>query len=336
MEERIISLISSFLGDWGKQSGEWYSYNCPVCAQEKGVKADGKYNLEVRVDPCSKGGGGFHCWSCETKGRLVKLFKDFAPFETTMEFKRMVSEFRESEKYKLNVINSDMDDGEGDLSSLSLPQDVKPINPSDTYSKDAIDYLAMRGIGLREVRRFNLMYIGNDDSVDYSLRNRIYIPSYDIYGELNYYVGRDYTGRTKIRYKNAPVEKSSIIFNEKLVNWYEPVTIVEGPFDHISVPNSIPLLGKVLKNEDLLYKKLIERSKNNINILLDPDAMSNALSVYRLLDASDLHGKIRFIKCPYGYDAADIYRYTGSKGVMRLLMSARKLTESELDMGISV
>ena len=45
MEEKILSLLISFLGEYSKQCGDWYSFNCPCCAEENFSTPDGKYNL---------------------------------------------------------------------------------------------------------------------------------------------------------------------------------------------------------------------------------------------------------------------------------------------------
>ena len=54
--------------------------------------------------------------------------------------------------------------------------------------------------------------------------------------------------------------KRYIFMNEHFINWERPVTIVEGPFDSINTPNSLPLLGKFLSKYqfELLYKNCKE------------------------------------------------------------------------------
>ena len=157
------------------------------------------------------------------------------------------------------------------------------------------------------------------------------IPSYDETGELNYWVGRDYTGMNKVKYCNPNIQKTSIVFNEGLVNWYEDITLVEGPFDHIVVPNSIPLLGKSLTRENAVYKALLLKAKANINILLDDDAYDNAFKMYKFLNGRDFKDRVRLIKCPDGYDASLIFENYGKKGILRLLSSAIKVSEYDLN-----
>ena len=77
-------------------------------------------------------------------------------------------------------------------------------------------------------------------------------------GKLNYWTGRDFLGYDKRqKYFTPQVERKDIIFNEEKIQWDADVTLVEGPFDHIVVPNSIPLLGKVLKTDFKIYQEII-------------------------------------------------------------------------------
>jgi hypothetical protein len=49
-----------------------------------------------------------------------------------------------------------------------------------------------------------------------------------------------------MKYKNPEVQKEIIIWNEYNIKWEDPVYIVEGAFDSIFLPNSVPMLGKFI------------------------------------------------------------------------------------------
>ena len=158
------------------------------------------------------------------------------------------------------------------------------------------------------------------------MKNRIVIPSYNIFGGVNYWVGRDYTGKSKLRYKNPKLEKSLFAFYEYYINWYEDVTLVEGAFDHIVVPNSIPLLGKSLSTEDYVYKTLKEHSKANVNIFLDDDAYKNACRIYNLLNEDPVfRGRVRIIPSPAEFDPSLIFETWGKRGIIEAMKYARKI-----------
>ena len=72
-----------------------------------------------------------------------------------------------------------------------------------------------------------------------------------------------------------------IIWNEHLIDWELPVYIVEGVFDSIFLPNSIPMLGK--KMYPKLFNLLYINAKK-IVIILDSDAWSNTEKLYHNLN----------------------------------------------------
>ena len=74
----------------------------------------------------------------------------------------------------------------------------------------------------------------------------------------------------------------NIIFNDLLINWDEPVTLVEGPFDSIKIKNSIPILGSTLKETTKLFKKIVEK-QTKIYVGLDEDALSKSMKIISLL-----------------------------------------------------
>ena len=82
-------------------------------------------------------------------------------------------------------------------------------------------------------------------------------------------------------YKNPPASKN-IIFNDLLIDWDEPITLVEGPFDSIKMKNSIPVLGSTLKETTKLFKKIVEK-QTKIYIGLDEDALSKSMKIISLL-----------------------------------------------------
>ena len=139
----------------------------------------------------------------------------------------------------------------------------------DPLYKNAIHYLKKRGLTKIDILRHN---IGYAESGEYN--GMIIIPSYDDEGIVNYFVSRAFYD-TDYKHKNPKVSKDIVGF-DLLINWDEPVNIVEGAFDAIATgENSIPLFGKILP--DSLRKKIIEKKVKRINIILDNDALASAI-----------------------------------------------------------
>jgi DNA primase len=185
---------------------------------------------------------------------------------------------------------------------LKLPEsfvkfsDSSPIYP---VRKQAYNYLKSRGITDGMIEKYD---IGFCDSGSHS--GRIVVPSYNNEDELNYYIARSWDLHTKAKYKNPEFPKDEIIFFENLIDWNKNITLVEGVFDSIFIPNSIPMLGKHMS--PLLFNTLYEKTNGDITIALDGDAWENGLTLYHELNGGNLYGKIKIVKLPLDKDIADL------------------------------
>ena len=130
------------------------------------------------------------------------------------------------------------------------------------------------------------------------------IPSYDVDGELNYYIARSWSPYSKAKYKNPQAEKDKIIFNERLIDWEKDLYICEGAFDSVFLPNSIAMLGKYMSEK--LFNTIYEKAKGDIIIVLDPDAWQNAVKLYHELNGGELYGRVKMVKLPGDNDVADL------------------------------
>jgi len=120
-----------------------------------------------------------------------------------------------------------------------------------------------------EILKYNIGYC--EDGL---YGGRVIIPSYNEDGELNYFVARSYHEEATMKYKNPPVSRDVIVFDNQ-INWNEPITLVEGVFDSFSVKrNVIPILGKFIPKT--LKAKIFEKGVKEITILLDSDAVSDS------------------------------------------------------------
>ena len=285
----LITLLDGILGKHRKHndgSGQ-ISYDCPVCSYEiKGLeRGDGKGNLEVNYFR-----NVFHCWSCgethDTHGHLEQLIKTYGSKEdlNTYNLLRIDKVEVKEKKFRKPQLPKE-------FVKLSELHDRLPIKIK------AKKYLSDRGVNDKIINEFN---IGIAATGPYA--NRIIIPSYDSEKNLNYFVARSFTGE-KLKYKNPTYPKEEIIFNEAKINWLAPVWIVEGPFDSLFIPNSIPILRKVLHDKlwNLLYTKA-----TSVVICLDEDAWENSKKMYNTLNGGKLEGRVRIVHLPKDKDLADI------------------------------
>ena len=290
----IIDILEDILGEphmHNDYKGQ-ISFDCPICSHDiKGLDdGDGKGNLEVNYKyNVSK------CWSCgethETHGSIYKLIKKHGTL-------------KQLKKYKLLRPDENDENPKRFYKEVKLPKefiafkDVSVGLKLTHHYRYAINYIKRRNITDEMLYKYN---IGFCYTGEYA--NRIIIPSYDIENKLNYFIARSYESRTKMKYKNPEAQKEIIIFNEHLINWDEPINIVEGAFDSIFLPNAIPMLGKVMSEK--LFETLYEKAKK-ILIVLDGDAWDNAQLLYHKLNGGKLFGKIWITKLPLDKDIADL------------------------------
>jgi len=248
---KIINILDSALGVGSSLKGNEQAHHCPFCNHHK-------KKLQINLDTQR-----WHCWVCDSKGRSIssllrKLNVDIRDIGIVKDVYGDEPEYDSKEEY---------------VAKLQLPKEFKQlyfkpkgINPS--YNQ-ALHYLNKRGITKADIVKYNIGYC--EDGL---YGGRVIIPSYDDNGELNYFVARSFYDEEKMKYKNPPISRDVIVF-DGMINWNEPITLVEGVFDSFSVKrNVIPLLGKFLLSK--LKNKILEKGVKDVTIMLDSDAVEDS------------------------------------------------------------
>lgn len=328
---KLKSLLDSFLGESRKELDDSYQlqYSCPRCRENKGITEDIKKNLEINIKlNC------YQCWSCgqyddEMHGSILKLIKLYGNESILKEYKDTIYQLRQSKLYQVSFDKNDfnIDTTVFERETVKLPSNFKKFNRDAYNASKPLEYLLNRGINWDIIEEHNIGYTIYDEN-NKQVSSRIVIPSFNKFDELNYWTGRDYLNYDKRqKYFNPQVERKDIIFNEGKIQWDADITLVEGPFDHIVVPNSIPLLGKSLKTDFLLYQELVSKANANINIFLDADAKEDVKKIYKLLNHGRLYNKIRYIPTSNDLDPSKIFELYGYKGIVNHLRSTEKISE---------
>jgi hypothetical protein len=313
--QEFHSIIQSIFGDVnGYMQSEQLQVNCPLCQEMEGLsEPDGKFNLEINTYKRN-----FRCWKCDepkfsgSLGRLIRQFGTFADYEIY-------------KSYVGSLPLYDFDDFEKEYIPIQLPIEMIPFSQMDISNLEHIEaynYLILdRKISKELILKYRLGFC-----ITGKYAKRIIIPSYDIKGEVNYFVARTYDPTVKKKkYDNPPSDKDSIIFNEGFINWDSTVYLVEGGFEMLSLPvNAIPMLGKTIGTA--LFKKLKEL-KPNVIVLLDPDAYKNCIDLYFILH--DIYigceERVKIVKLPTNDDLDELRRNYGDDEVIKSLYSARDL-----------
>lgn len=316
----LLDIIIEILGNPRKENRtkSQFAFDCPVCSAENDApEGDGKGNFEVNLNK-----GVYHCWACggthQTHGSIGKLITKFGRKEHRKKLKQ------------LGIVLEDIKTGKKviqEVREIQLPeeyQSFKDSNPNSIQYKEAWNYLTKeRNLTPDIIHKFKM---GFTTSGEYGYR--IIVPSYDKEGKLNYFTGRTWLSRKKPKYKNPDLPREQVIFNEQLINWDSTVYIVEGPFDHIVVYNSIPMLGKDLHPK--LYDLVMKNANSWVVVLLDDDAWTRAKQIYTQLNVGRLYGKVKIIKMKDGYDISKVNEDFGREGVVDVLKSSFKLKESSI------
>mgnify|MGYP003664025984 FL=1 len=253
--QEVINILNDTLGIGTSMKNDEQAHHCPFCHHHKK-----KLQINLKTQQ-------WHCWVCDAKGkRIQRLLKRLNV--NTHKLKKIYEIYGDD-----YVVYSN--ETEDEKIELRLPSEFKsllkvPDGKIITAYKQALKYAKDRGITKEDITRYNIGYC---DSGMYS--NRIIIPSYDMDNRLNYFIARSVFVEEKFKYKNPPVSKNVIMF-ENQINWNEPITLVEGVFDAIAVKrNSIPILGKFVPKK--LNEAIFKNGVKSINILLDEDAQGQAL-----------------------------------------------------------
>ena len=261
MYSEKLQILGEVLGSFYRSNDE-HLFTCPFCKHHK-------RKLSINISKNT-----FKCWVCDSHGRnIYYLIKRFGNHSQKQQWQSFENHVEISDFDNLFEENKE----EERIQRIKLPKEYICLAKKDLPldSKLATNYLKERKIFKEDILRWKIGYC-----TDGEYRNRIIIPSFNRNGNCNYFVARSYT-KEWLKYKNPPVSKN-IIFNELMINWKEPVTLVEGVFDAMNAENSIPLLGSTLSVYSRLFKAILTHSKR-IYVALDQDAEKKALNIINAL-----------------------------------------------------
>tara|TARA_R110000824_G_scaffold188779_5_gene370153 strand:- start:665 stop:1594 length:930 start_codon:yes stop_codon:yes gene_type:complete len=260
MHSEKIQILEEILGSFYRSNDE-HLFFCPFCKHHK-------RKLSINLSKNT-----YKCWICDNSSRniyfIVRGFGNYSQkqhwrsFDDHVELSDFDNIFKEEEQVQEQRIK--------------LPKEFICLanKGDDLRSMQARRYLKQRGVSFKDLLKWK---IGFCDEGEY--KDRIIFPSFDSNGYCNYFVARAYID-SWLKYKNPPAGKN-IIFNELMIDWEQPVVLVEGIFDAVNAENSIPLLGSTLNTYSKLFRAILTHSKR-IYLALDQDAEKKALNIVNTL-----------------------------------------------------
>lgn len=253
--EKKFRAIKQVLGEPDFTKGDEAIFFCPRCHHRK---------PKVSVNLVTE---RFHCWACDWGGKnLLPLMKKGTP-----EREEYLQELEERRGIRKNL------EQEKKYDPVILPPEFRSLSTPhrSPYYRVAMEYLANRGVSADDILRWKLGYCEDGE-----YKHRIIIPSFDEYGELNFFTGRTYYPN-QVNYKHGNFCKD-IITNDYWIDWTKPVTITEGAFDAMQAgDNAIPLQGSILKEGSKLFRKIVTSGVDTY-FALDTDAFKKQLKIIEL------------------------------------------------------
>lgn len=280
----VIGILDSVLGIGTSLAGSEQAHHCPFCHHHK-------KKLQVNLVTQK-----WHCWVCNAKGRYVESL-----------LRRLNVDISYIQKIKQVYGDASFyysDDNKEEKAQLFLPKEFKqlfykPKGVNPIYNQ-ARSYMSRRGVTSYDLIKYNIGYCETG-----LYAGRVIIPSYEKSGKLNYFIARSFYDNERMAYKNPPVSKDVIIF-ENNINWEEPIVLLEGVFDAFSVKrNAIPILGKFIPNA--LMQAIFTNGVKEIILMFDNDAIQesvkyahyflrNGISVKNIIPDEKDFGEIGFNK----------------------------------------
>jgi ribosomal protein L37AE/L43A len=283
IQSEIVALLNEILNQTARlrKGGSQAVYFCPECKHYK-------RKLEINLDT-----GQWHCWTCNIKGSFLGSFlgKVKANQAYRDQMAKLTGDLRIAQRNKpVSAFNE-----------VVLPDEFHPLSKpiSSVEYKNALYYLKRRGLLMEDIIRHNIGYC---ESGTYEYH--IIVPSYDADCKLNFFIGRRYYDTEgTIAYKK-PECSMNIVGFESFVNYEEEINLCEGVFDAIAIRNNaVPLFGKYPSK--LLRERMILNNVKRANIILDDDAVKDAIRNYELL-TKDVPGLEVSVIRLNGKDPSDI------------------------------
>lgn len=275
MNQEKINILEYIFGSFW-QSGEEILFRCPNCNHHK-------KKLSINIEK-----NKFKCWICDLKGtKILYLIKKYGNEEDIERWKRESGEvdfsLEESDDLRTIILNGKEKKGDKEtFCKLHLPEGfISLVNKNlPITAKFPLNYLKKRGVCRNNIIKWKLGYTSIGE-----FSQRIIVPSFNMNGELNYFVARTYI-EGKNKYHNPSLTKD-IIFNELYVDWNE-IIITEGVFDAIKIGfSAIPILGSTLSENSKLFKRIIENN-SKVYMALDSDAEEKSNKIIDKMCAYDI------------------------------------------------
>lgn len=324
----FISYIESHLGE-GKpsSSGVEFHWDCPFCTS-RGETQDTRQRFRFNSNKLLG-----VCYNCGWGGNAVTFVKDYQKVNYAeafdivnfyIDFKPLPKDIFDEVFDKLYLEGQDIDSNK---SYIELPEDFKLVtNTKSVLAEKYIKYARQRGLSERQMHLHGVGFcpegeikLQNGKSV--YLENRLIIQTYNDNNKPIYWMGRAINNNLKPKTFNPvggvnTINKSDVIFNLNNAKKTGVAVVTEGVFDATTVGDSgVALYGKTMSAKQLLL--LLKADLDAVYIMLDPDAINDALKIAEMLSK---HISNTYICSLKGGDPNEV----GKRGCLEAIKNAEK------------
>lgn len=158
---------------------------------------------------------------------------------------------------------------------IEWPDNYSPLRPGTVRSlcqRAAIRYLRNRGLTDEEIVSYRIGYCSNG-----FYKGRVIVPITNG-NEIVYFVARAISEAEPRRYLNPPMPKMGVTF-KTFIGKANRAVVVEGVFDAISVARVLPSIALLSKNPTIEQIRLVGNLAEQLVVMLDADAVADALSL---------------------------------------------------------
>lgn len=295
----IEGIVEKYLGGHThREQDEQYFYSCPKCGS-------GRFTVNYNRNM-------FRCWKCgySSKSVISLLFELEASYSDISEAKKVLGikdHYKNRDEDLQSKIDKILYNPKEEKKRLFAEKSWVPITSNELMVRRARKYIKDRGISDYELNYYGVQYDPNE--------GMIVFPSYDLNGELNFFVKR--TVGNYSYYQNCKdVKKTEIVFWESLIDFERPIILTEGIFDAMKIgENALPILGSLLPNR--LFSLIVALETPEVIIFLDKDAEDSMIKMSEKFSNAGVNVKNVFLD--EDTDAGDL-----SKTEIRLYLDKRK------------
>ena len=212
VEKQKTTILKKILGSY-RQNGHEYLFFCPFCKHHKR-----KLSLNLQKN-------AWKCWVCDKVGKkifqLVKKFGDYSDVQAWIKYDKTAEISKCDEELSTLLFRE-----EKSPVKVDLPAEFVSLTRKSSLNcaKMPLTYLKQRQITQKDILYWKMGYCPRGE-----YEGRIIIPSFDINGNINFFVARSYQNHY-LKYKNPRISKNEIIFNDLFLDFSSPIFVTEGYF----------------------------------------------------------------------------------------------------------